>query len=110
MEPCVSNKTPMSSFGDPSLGGTRASTILVNHFGGLRSVSLRVGLSEFSRPASICIEGSFTSLLPANLLCSDDRACKRSQVPPSPEADTHIVSVRPEGTTDTATGANQALT
>ena len=33
-----------------------------------------------------------------------------TSVTPSPEADTHIVSVRPEGTTDTATGANQSLT
>ena len=33
-----------------------------------------------------------------------------TSVTPSPEADTHIVSVRPEGTTDMATGANQSLT
>src|SRR5437870_7104351 len=107
MEPCVSNKTPMSSFGDPSSGGTRASTILVNHFGGLRSVSLRVGLSEFSRPASICIEVSFTSFLRANLLYEDPAVRGVTSVTPSPEADTHIVSVRPEGTTGTATGTNQ---
>ena len=33
-----------------------------------------------------------------------------TSVTPSPEEDTHIVSVRPEGTTDTTTGANQSLT
>src|SRR5881628_1286655 len=79
MEPCVSNRTPMSSIGDPNSGGTRALTIFANHFGGLRSVSLGVGLSEFSPPASICIEGSFASFYRANLLC-DDPACQRSHV------------------------------
>src|SRR5438128_7236680 len=69
----------MSSFGDPSSGGTRASTILVNHFGGLRSVSLRVGLSEFSPPASIRIEGSFTRFYRASFLCHDP-ACQRSHL------------------------------
>src|SRR5439155_25712251 len=101
----------MRSFGDPSSGGTRVSTILANHFGGLRSVSLRVGLSEFSRPASIGIEVSFTSFLRANLLY-EDPACKRSHLGHALASGghTHIVSVPPEGTTDMATGANQSLT
>src|SRR5438093_11283023 len=38
MEPRVSNKTLMSSFGDPSPGGAKAWTTLTNHFGSLRSV------------------------------------------------------------------------
>src|SRR5437870_10297061 len=100
----------MISFGDPSSEGTRASTILANHFGGLRSVSLRVGLSEFSRPASIGIEVS--SQVFCELTCCTKILLVRgvTSVTPSPEPDTHIVSVRPEGTTDMATGANQSLT
>src|SRR5207245_9269746 len=58
MEPCVSNKTSKSSFGDPSPGGAKAWTTLTNHFGVLRSVLLRVGPSEFALPASIAIEVS----------------------------------------------------
>src|SRR5207249_6251033 len=58
MEPCVSKKTSMSSFGDPSPGGAKAWTTLTNHFGALRSVLLRVGPSEFALPASIAIEVS----------------------------------------------------
>src|SRR2546425_469247 len=58
MEPCVSKKTSMISFGDPSPGGAKAWTTLTNHFGALRSVLLRVGPSEFALPASIAIEVS----------------------------------------------------
>src|SRR5207247_3867530 len=105
-----SNKTPMSSFGDPSSGGTRASTILANHFGGLRSVSLGVGLSEFSRPASIGIEVSFTSFLRANLLY-EDPACKRSHFGNALASGGHTHSERACGGHDRqATGANQSLT
>src|SRR6266571_1182735 len=41
MEPRVSNKTSMSSFGDPGPGGTKAWTTLTNHFGALRSIASR---------------------------------------------------------------------
>src|SRR5437870_8980478 len=59
MEPCVSNKTSKSSFGDPSPGGAKAWTTLTNHFGAQIRIA-SVGPSEFALPASIAIEVSLT--------------------------------------------------
>ena len=61
-------QTSMISFGDPRSGGTKAWTTLTNHFGVFGSVPLDLGPSEFALPASVFIEVSSRSFLPAGLL------------------------------------------